>query len=485
MELCDLAIHELNKMIERHEICSTDILKSVEKRIENVEGQVSSYISLDLENAYKKAKEIDAKGERKSPISGIPVAIKDNMCLEGMETTCASKILNGFVPPYTASAVKKLQDAGAVITGKTNMDEFAMGSSTENSSAKTTKNPWDITRVPGGSSGGSATSVSAGEAIASLGSDTGGSIRQPASFCSVTGLKPTYGLVSRYGLIAFASSLDQIGPFAKDAEDCALMLNAIYGYDPMDSTSVDLGPKDYTSHLNDSLQGLKIGLPIEYFGEGIDEDVKRAVYSAVDVYKSLGAKVQEFSLKYTKYALPAYYIISSAEASSNLARYDGIRYGYTAKDYNDLIDMYCLTRSEGFGKEVKRRIMLGTYALSAGYYDAFYKKAQQVRTLIIEEFNEAFKNFDLIMSPTSPTTAFKIGEKTADPMTMYISDVCTVPVNIAGLPAISIPAGFSCGLPVGLQIIGRHFDEEKLLNAANVFQKNTSFHGMRPPMDRE
>lgn len=485
MELCDLTIHELNKMIDEGEISSTDIVRSVKKRIEKVEGKVSSYISLNLEKAFEKAGEIDSKGVRTSPLSGIPVAIKDNMCLKGMETTCASKILKGFIPPYTASAVKKLEDTGAIVVGKTNMDEFAMGSSTENSSAKTTKNPWDLERVPGGSSGGSASSVSAGEAIASLGSDTGGSIRQPASLCSVTGLKPTYGLVSRYGLIAFASSLDQIGPFAKDAQDCALMLNAIAGYDPMDSTSVDAISVDYTEHLNDSLKGLKIGLPVEYFGEGIDEDVKKVIYGAIDVFKNLGAEVHEFSLKYTKYALPAYYLISSAEASSNLARYDGIRYGCVAKDYDDLLDMYCATRSEGFGKEVKRRIMLGTYALSAGYYDAFYKKAQQVRTLIIDDFTNAFEKFDVLMSPTSPTTAFRIGEKTADPMTMYLSDVCTVPINIAGVPAISIPAGFSSGLPVGLQIIGKHFDEAKLLNVANVFQQNTSFHSMKPSIVKE
>lgn len=485
MELCDLTIHELNEKICSNEICAADIVKSVEGRIGKIEGKVSSYISTNLEKAFKKACEIDDKGVRTSPLSGIPIAIKDNMCMKGIETTCASKILKGFIPPYTASAVKKLEDAGAIIVGKTNMDEFAMGSSTENSSFKTTKNPWDLKRVPGGSSGGSASSVIAGEAIASLGSDTGGSIRQPASLCSVTGLKPTYGLISRYGLIAFASSLDQIGPFAKDAEDCALMLNAIAGFDPMDSTSVDTGHVDYTEHLDDSIKGLKIGLPVEYFGEGIDESVKKIIDNAIDIYKSLGAEICKFSLKYTKYALPAYYLISSAEASSNLARYDGIRYGYVSKNYDNLLDMYCATRSEGFGKEVKRRIMLGTYALSAGYYDAFYKKAQQVRTLIIEDFNSAFEKFDVLMSPTSPTTAFRIGEKTADPLTMYLSDVCTVPINIAGVPAISIPAGFSSGLPVGLQIIGKHFDEVRLLNVANVFQKNTLFHSMKPSILKE
>lgn len=485
MKLCDLTIHELKSLLSKKEISSKDILDSVKGRIERLEGSTGSYIRLDLEGAYKRAGEVDkkiAEGEASGDLAGIPIGIKDNMCIEGVETTCASKILKGFKPPYTATAVKKLMDEDAVIIGKTNMDEFAMGSSTENSSVKKTKNPWDLERVPGGSSGGSASSVCAGEAIASLGSDTGGSIRQPASFCGITGLKPTYGLVSRYGLIAFASSLDQIGPLTRDAEDAALVLNAISGYDPMDSTSVDRGKKDYTKDLEKDIKGLKIGLPAEYFGDGTDEDVKKAVLGAVEVYKNLGAEVRDFSLKYTEYALPAYYIISSAEASSNLARYDGIRYGYAAENYEDLIDMYEETRSYGFGTEVKRRIMLGTYGLSSGYYDAYYKKAQQVRTLIIRDFNEAFEEFDLIISPTSPTAAFKIGEKSSDPLLMYLSDVCTVPVNIAGLPAISIPCGFSKGLPVGLQIIGKHFDEARLLNAAHIFQINTEFHALKPSM---
>jgi len=488
VKLCDMTIHELKDLLNKKEISTTDILDSIKDRIEKVEDSIGSYIMLDLENAYKKAIEVDKKiasEEDCGILAGIPVGVKDNMCMEGTETTCASKILRGFKPPYTATAVKKLMDEGAIIIGKTNMDEFAMGSSTENSSVKITKNPWNKDMVPGGSSGGSASCVCSGEAIAALGSDTGGSIRQPASFCSVTGLKPTYGLVSRYGLIAFASSLDQIGPLTKDVKDSAIMLNAISGFDAMDSTSVDRGKIDYTMGLEKDVKGLKIGLPVEYFGDGIDEEVKKAVLDAVEVYKGQGAEVREFSLKYTEYALPAYYIISSAEASSNLARYDGIRYGYVSENYHDLVDMYEETRSRGFGKEVKRRIMLGTYGLSSGYYDAYYKKAQQVRTLIIRDFEEAFRDFDIIISPTSPTTPFRIGEKSQDPLKMYLSDVCTVPVNIAGLPAISIPCGFSKGLPIGLQIIGRHFDEQRILNVAHIYQKNTDFHTVKPSMARE
>lgn len=488
MELCDLTIHELKELIGKGEVSSREILKSVEKRINKVEDVVSSYVNIDIDEAYKNASRADLKiksGVEGGLLAGIPIAIKSNMCLEGMETTCSSKILEGFKPPYTAAAVKKLMDNDAVIVGMTNMDEFAMGSSTENSALKKTKNPWDLSRVPGGSSGGAASSVASGEAIAALGSDTGGSIRQPAAFCSVTGLKPTYGLVSRFGLIAFASSLDQIGPITRDAEDCAIMLNAISGMDSMDSTSMDNGGVDYTENLNNSIKGLKIGLPSEYFGSAMDEGVKDAVLKAIEIYKELGAEVCEFSLKYTEYALPAYYIISSAEASSNLARYDGIRYGKAAENYEDIAGLYSKTRSQGFGPEVKRRIMLGTYALSSGYYDAYYKKAQQVRTLIIRDFKEAFDRFDVIVSPTSPISPFKIGEKSGDPLQMYLSDVCTVPINIAGLPAISIPCGFSSNLPVGLQVIGRHFDEAKILNAAHVFQKSTSFHKEKPCIIKE
>lgn len=488
MELCDLTIHELKGLIDKKKVSSREILESVEKRISKVEKKVSSYVNIDMDSAYKSASKADQKissGEEAGYLAGIPVAIKSNMCMEGATATCSSKILEGFRPPYTATAVKKLIDNGAVIIGMTNMDEFAMGSSTENSAVKKTRNPWDLSRVPGGSSGGAASSVAAGEAIGALGSDTGGSIRQPASFCGVTGLKPTYGLVSRFGLIAFASSLDQIGPIARDAEDCAIMLNAISGMDSMDSTSMDNGGIDYTCRLNDSIKGLKIGLPSEYFGDAMDEGVRDAVYKAIEVYKELGAEVYEFSLKYTEYALPAYYIISSAEASSNLARYDGIRYGRAAENYEDIYGLYKKTRSEGFGTEVKRRIMLGTYALSSGYYDAYYKKAQQVRTLLIRDFKEAFDKFDIIISPTSPIAPFKFGEKAEDPLEMYLSDVCTVPVNIAGLPAVSIPCGFSSGLPAGLQIIGRHFDEAKILNAAHAFQKSTGFHKEKPGIVKE
>lgn len=488
MELCDLTIHELKLLLDKKEASSFDIVRSVEKRIEKVEETICSYVDLYMDDAYKKAKYVDemiSSGANKGPLAGIPVSIKSNMCLKGKETTCSSRILEGFKPPYTATAVKKLIDTDAVIIGMTNMDEFAMGSSTENSAVKKTRNPWDTERVPGGSSGGSASAVSAGEAVAALGSDTGGSIRQPASFCGVTGIKPTYGLVSRYGLVAFASSLDQIGTIARDAEDCAIMLNVISGQDMMDSTSMDNREADYTSGLNSSIKGMRIGVPVEYYGEGLDGNVRECVSKAVSVFKDLGAEVFEFSLKYTDYALPAYYIISSAEASSNLARYDGIRYGRASIECEDIYSLYYKTRSEGFGTEAKRRIMLGTYALSSGYYDAYYKKAQQVRTLILKDFEEAFERFDLIISPTSPTIPFKLGEKCENPLEMYLSDVCTVPVNIAGLPAVSIPCGFASGLPVGLQIIGRHFSEAKILNAAHVFQNATEFHRTKPSAIKE
>lgn len=483
MELYDLTIHELKSLLAKKEILPSAILASVTRRINQVEESFGAYLHLDLESAWEQARAVDEKvkaGKTLGELAGIPVAIKDNMCLEGTETTCASRILQGFVPPYTATAVQNLIKEEAILLGRTNMDEFAMGSSTENSSVKKSKNPWDTKRVPGGSSGGAAVAVSAGETISALGSDTGGSIRQPAAFCGVTGLKPTYGLVSRYGLVAFASSLDQIGPVAKDAEDCAIILNVISGFDPMDSTSVRVEKGDYTKDLEQNLSGRKIGLPLEYFGEGIDEEVKIITMEAVEQLKELGAQVVEFSLKLTEYALPAYYIISSTEASSNLARYDGIRYGRAAADITDLAEQYGKTRAEGFGGEVKRRVMLGTYALSSGYYDAYYKKAQQIRTLIIQEFDEAFQQFDAIISPTSPTTAFKIGEKSLDSLQMYLSDVCTVPVNIAGLPAISVPCGFSTGLPVGMQIIGRHFAEATILNIAHQYQKATDFHQAKP-----
>ena len=488
MELCYLTIHELKKLYAQKEVLPSAVLASVAGRIEEAEENLGAYLALDLETAVAEARAADARikaGKTLGPLDGIPVAIKDNLCQAGKETTCASRILQGFVPPYTATAVRKLLDQGALILGRTNMDEFAMGSSTENSGVKITKNPWDPQKAPGGSSGGSAAAVAAGEAVAALGSDTGGSIRQPAAFCGVTGLKPTYGAVSRYGLVAFASSLDQIGPITKDAKDCALMLNAISGFDPLDSTSVRGEKVDYTKNLEQDLSGRKIGLPHEYFREGIDQEVKRTIMEAVDQLKELGAQIVEISLKFTEYALPAYYIISSAEASSNLARYDGIRYGRAATMEDDLTAFYIKTRSEGFGLEVKRRIMLGTYALSAGYYEAYYKKAQQVRTLIIQDFNRAFQQVDAIVTPTSPTTAFKLGERLADPLQMYLSDVCTVPVNIAGLPALSVPCGFSRGVPVGMQIIGRHFAEATILNIAHQYQKVTDYHQARPGRARK
>ena len=483
VELCDLTIHEIRRLIAQKEVLPSAVLGSVIRRITEVEEDYGAYLSLDLECASEQAEAADAKiraGKALGELEGIPVAIKDNLCQAGKETTCASRMLKGFVPPYTATAVQKLLEQGALILGRTNMDEFAMGSSTEYSAVKKSKNPWDPQRTPGGSSGGSAVAVAAGETISALGSDTGGSIRQPAAFCGVTGLKPTYGLVSRYGLIAFSPSLDQIGPLTKDAEDCAIILNVLSGYDPMDSTSVRVEKVDYTKDLEQSLSGRKIGLPLEYFGEDIDEEVKRMIIEAVGQLKELGAQIVEISLKFTEYALPAFYIISSAEASSSLARYDGIRYGQAAPLGDDLTAFYTKTRSEGFGEEVKRRIMLGTYALSAGSYDGYYKKAQQVRTLIIQEFNEAFQQVDAIIAPTSPTTAFKIGEKSGDPLQMYLSHVCTVSVNIAGLPALSLPCGFSRGLPVGMQIIGKHFAETTILNIAHQYQKVTDYHKARP-----
>lgn len=412
---------------------------------------------------------------------GLPIALKDNLCTNGIKTTCASKILYNFVPPYDATVVKKLKENDMTLLGKLNMDEFAMGSSTENSAFHTTRNPWDLERVPGGSSGGSAAAVAADEAFFTLGSDTGGSIRQPASLCGVVGMKPTYGRVSRFGLVAFASSLDQIGPLTKDVEDCALAMNIICGHDPYDATSAPIDVPDFTKALVNDVKGLKIGVPREYMEKGVNDEVKKAVEKALELLKSLGADYEEFSIPIVEYALPTYYIIASSEASSNLARYDGIKYGYRTQNYEDLIDLYKKTRSEGFGAEVKRRIMLGTYALSAGYYDAYYKKGLQVRTLIKRAFDEAFQKYDVIITPTSPTTAFKIGERVSNPLEMYMSDICTVPVNIAGLPAISIPCGFdSNGLPIGLQIIGKAFDEQTILRVAYTYEQNSGYRNLKP-----
>jgi aspartyl-tRNA(Asn)/glutamyl-tRNA(Gln) amidotransferase subunit A len=485
LELYYLTAHELHDLLVKKEISAEEICRAVFDRIDAVEDKIKAYVTLTRDRAFARAREIDRKiaaGEEVPPLAGIPVAIKDNMCTRGVRTTCSSKILYNFVPPYNATVVEKLEAAGTVMVGKTNMDEFAMGSSTENSGFFVTANPWDLERVPGGSSGGSAAAVAAGEAITALGSDTGGSIRQPAAFCGVVGLKPTYGAVSRYGLVAFASSLDQIGPFTRDVTDCALMLNAICGHDPLDSTSAPRDIPDFASYLRDDVKGLKIGVPREYMGEGIDPAVKEIIGQATGLLASLGAEIEETSLPHSRYALPTYYLIAPAEASSNLARYDGVRYGYRTEDARDVVDMFMKTRSQGFGPEVKRRIMLGTYALSAGYYDAYYLKALKVRTLIKQDFDRAFEKFDVLLAPTAPSPAFKRGEKTGDPLQMYMSDICTLAVNLAGMPGISIPAGFVDGLPVGMQLIGKPFGEGTLLRVAYTFEQHTDYHRRRPSL---
>ena len=475
-------IHEYAELLKQKKLSSVELTKQYLARIEKADAQIGSYITVcpdDALAAAGKADERIARGEA-TLLTGIPVGIKDNICTEGITTTCASKMLYNFVPPYDATVTKRLKNEGAVILGKLNMDEFAMGSSTESSYFKKTKNPYDLTRVPGGSSGGSAASVSADLAPYALGSDTGGSIRQPAAFCGNVGLKPTYGLVSRFGLIAFASSLDQIGSFTKDVTDCAIVLNAIAGYDKMDSTSVDADKTDYTKALGLPLKGMKVGVPKQYLESGIQTEIREAVENAIKVYEMLGAECEECSLPLSKFALPAYYLISSAEASSNLARFDGIKYGYRAEEYHGLTDLYEITRSEGFGEEVKRRIMLGTYALSSGYYDAYYKKAQQVRGLIKRDFAACFEKYDVLLTPTTPTTAYKFGEK-SDPVAMYMGDICTVAVNIAGLPAISIPAGLDKkGMPIGIQLIANSFDERKLLTAAFAYERETGYEKLRP-----
>ncbi|MFO7819606.1 MAG: Asp-tRNA(Asn)/Glu-tRNA(Gln) amidotransferase subunit GatA [Halanaerobacter sp.] len=476
MELYQLPAHILHEMLTAGEVSAVEITKSIYGRIAEVDRDIQAYLTLTKEQAMEQAKEVDQKlenGEEIAPLAGIPVALKDNLSTEGIETTCASKVLAGYEPPYNATVVEKLAAGDAVMTGKTNMDEFAMGSSTENSGIQNTYNPWNTSMVPGGSSGGSAAAVAAGEATIAFGSDTGGSIRQPAAFCGVIGMKPTYGLVSRYGLVAFASSLDQIGPFTKDVTDCALALNQIAGHDEMDSTSVEREIPDYTANLDEDISGMKIGVPKEYFGDGIDEEVKEAVWNAIEELEKLGAEYEEVSLPHTDYGLSAYYLIAPAEASSNLARYDGVRYGHRSEQANGLIEMFKKTRQEGFGDEVKRRIMLGTYALSSGYYDAYYKKAQKVRTLIKQDFDEAFAEYDILISPTTPTTAFEVGDKSNDPLQMYLSDICTIPVNLAGLPALSMPCGVdSDNLPIGLQIIGDHFAEEKILQVAYALEQD-------------
>jgi aspartyl-tRNA(Asn)/glutamyl-tRNA(Gln) amidotransferase subunit A len=480
--LYQLTIHEAHKLLEEKQVSSVELTRACLERIQQVEPEVRAIVTLTEELALEqaqKADEILAAGSS-SPLTGIPALIKDNMCTRGIPTTCSSRMLQNFIPPYDATVVEKLNDCGVVIVGKSNMDEFAMGSSTENSALQTTHNPWDLSRVPGGSSGGSAAAVAADEAIYALGSDTGGSIRQPAGFCSVTGLKPTYGRVSRYGLVAFASSLDQIGPLTKDVTDCALVMNAIACYDSGDSTSVPQTTPDYTQCLTGDVRGLRIGVPKEYFVEGMQAEVQTAIEAAISKLEELGAKAEEVSLPSTRYALAVYYIIAPSEASANLARYDGVKYGFSAREAENMWDAMEKTRQYGFGPEVKRRIMLGTYALSAGYYDAYYLKAQRVRTLIRQEFDRVFEKYDVLVTPTSPTVPFKIGEKVDDPVQMYLSDVCTLPINIAGLPAISIPAGYADGLPIGMQIISKPFAEETILKIAHAYEQSTDWHKRRP-----
>lgn len=487
MSLYDLTLNEVAGKIKNKEVTIKEVLDDIYSRIEDVEPKVDAYITLTKDLAYKRAEELQERlnnGEDIGVLGGVPIAIKDNICTNGVKTTCASKMLESFTPIYDATVVKKLEEAGAIIVGKTNMDEFAMGSSTETSYFKKTKNPWNLSRVPGGSSGGSAAAVSSDMAFAALGSDTGGSIRQPASYCSVVGLKPTYGLISRFGLIAFASSLDQIGPFTKNVEDAAIMLNVISGHDKLDTTSADIEKIDYTKALVSDVKGKVIGIPTDFITEGISEDVKQAYDNAIDTLKAAGAKIEEIKLEYAKYSLATYYIIATAEASSNLGRYDGIRYGYRAKDFNDLDELYVKSRTEGFGDEVKRRIMLGTYVLSSGYYDAYYKRAQQVRTLIVDNFKKAFEKCDVIMIPTAPNTSFKFGAHNASPLEMYLEDIYTVPVNIAGLPGISVPGGFGeNGMPIGIQFIAKAFDEQNLLQVAYSFEKNTSYVDKKPTIE--
>jgi len=485
MELNQLTIHELQEKIKAGETTSTEIVQAVFRRIDAVEKDVHAYILLTREKALEGAAHADEeikKGNIKT-LTGIPIALKDLLCTKGVTTTCASHILHNYVPPYDATVVEKLRDAGAVFTGKTNMDEFAMGSSTETSYFGITKNPWDLERIPGGSSGGSAAAVVADECIASIGSDTGGSIRQPAALCGVVGMKPTYGRVSRYGLVAFASSLDQIGPFTKDVEDCAIMMNILAGYDPRESTSVPVDVPDYRQFLSRGIGGWKVGIPKEYFIEGIDAEVKDAIQQTIKVIEGMGAKCIEVSLPHTEYCLAVYYIIAPAEASSNLARYDGVKYGFRSLDGRDLMEMYKKSRSAGFGAEVKRRIMLGTYVLSSGYYDAYYKKASQVRALIKQDFDEAFKQCDVILTPTTPTPAFKIGEKTDDPLQMYLSDIFTISTNLAGIPGMVVPCGFTrAGLPVGVQFLAGHFEEGKLIQIAAAYEKNANLGKRRPKL---
>ena len=483
--IVDLTVHELQEKLKNKELSVTEITKAYVDRINEKEKDVQAFVTLLTDEAISQAEKIQEgieKGEINQEFAGIPIGIKDNLCTKGIKTTCSSKMLENFVSPYDATVIEKLNNEKIIDLGKLNMDEFAMGGSTETSYFKKTKNPWNLSKVPGGSSGGSAAAVASNMVPWALGSDTGGSIRQPSAFCGVVGLKPTYGLVSRYGLVAFASSLDQIGPITKDVKDCAMLLNLIAGADAKDTTSVEQPKKDYVKALTGDIKGLKIGVPKEFFGEGINSEVKESLEKAIEIYKNMGAEIEEFSLDIANYALATYYIIACAEASSNLGRFDGIRYTYRTPEYKDLKELYKKTRSEGFGAEVKRRIILGTYVLSSGYYDAYYKKAQKVRTMVMNEFNKGFKKYDVILTPTSPTVAFGIGEKSNNPLEMYLADICTVSVNIAGLPGISIPCGVDKqGMPIGMQLIGNKFKEETILNTAYAFEQEYKFREKYKP----
>ncbi|NOY64957.1 MAG: Asp-tRNA(Asn)/Glu-tRNA(Gln) amidotransferase subunit GatA [Nitrospirae bacterium] len=479
MELFNLGIIEAIELIDRGEVSPRELLDAIFQRIDNVEDKIKAFVNITRDNAYEMLADTENK---RGALKFIPLAIKDNICTRDIPTTCSSKILQNFIPPYESTVTERLRNEGYILVGKTNLDEFAMGSSTENSGFFTTRNPWATDRVPGGSSGGSAASVAAGECLGALGSDTGGSIRQPAAFCGVVGMKPTYGRVSRYGLVAFASSLDQIGPITKTVADAALLLKIISGHDPCDSTSAPVEVPDFTASLSEKISDIRVGIPREYFTEGLHTEVEESVKEAISLLKTMGCQIRDISLPHTGYAVASYYILATSEASSNLARYDGVKYGFRAKG-KDLLEMYTETRAMGFGPEVKRRIMLGTYALSAGYYEAFYKKAQQVRTLIKEDFDNAFEEVDIILTPTTPTTAFKIGEKISDPLQMYLNDIFTISVNLAGLPALSLPCGFSKdGLPIGLQLIGRAFDESSILKVAYHYEQSTDWHKRRPSL---
>ncbi|WP_341279274.1 Asp-tRNA(Asn)/Glu-tRNA(Gln) amidotransferase subunit GatA [Paenibacillus sp. FSL H8-0537] len=485
MSLFDLRLQDVHNKLSQKELSVTELVDESFARIKATEASIQAFLTLNEEGARQHAAELDKQlqaGVERGLLFGLPAGIKDNIVTEGLRTTCASQFLDNYNPIYDGTVVSKLKSAQSVTIGKLNMDEFAMGGSNENSSYYPTRNPWNTEYVPGGSSGASAASVAAGQVYFSLGSDTGGSIRQPAAYCGIVGLKPTYGLVSRFGLVAFASSLDQIGPLTKNVEDSAFVLQAIAGYDAKDSTSANVSIPDYSSALTGDVKGLRIAVPKEYLGEGVDPKVKEAVLNALKVYESLGATWEEVSLPHTEYAIAAYYLLASSEASSNLARFDGVRYGVRADNPANLIDLYRKSRSEGFGPEVKRRIMLGTYALSSGYYDAYYLKAQKVRTLIKQDFDQVFEKYDVVIGPTAPTAAFKLGEQVGDPLTMYLNDICTIPVSLAGVPAISIPCGQADGLPIGLQIIGKAFDESTVLRTAHAFEQNTEFHKLRPQL---